>query len=757
MSNIKKFVAGFSTIALAFSMFVAVPTTDVNAAMAGEVYKSTDGTVWFITDTMQKRPFTSYGAFLSYGFLSASQIKDADASVTALTTGSFVAPQDGRIFCATETKGTDVSGECALITAGKKAAFTSSTVFTGQGYSFARAYYGDSSFLEKTSNIDNASAQHRPGTLINNNGTVQLVVTGGLWGVPSMDVFNSWGWSFADVVPANSADLLLSQTGVIPARMAGQLVPTATVTPPGGGNEDDCNLDGNAGDITVTQDSTYSNEEVGEGEEDQGVLGFEVEADDDSDIAVTSVKVELKQTDNTVSQDIEDYVDEVTVWYGDEMIGSADAEDFTENNDLYTKSISLDCAEVMAGETGEFSIAITAMDNLDSADIATDNWEAELMQVRFEDGDGVTTTESISSNSIDEPFDFVDFSTAADVELNVSLTDDMEDINEAHNVIVDEDDNTDDVEILAFTLEAEGESDIWVDEIPVLIDSSDSDLDTVISSADLYMGSTKIDSQNVTDTGTAGEESVVFEDLDMTIDAGDMEDFTVMVNVRELESNFAEGTTLDASVTVASIDAEDEEGDELTGSELTGSAVGEEISLFSEGIVVTVDEALTNVTTNDGATNDTVEFVFEVSIENVGDDDVYINRNSADILDTADGDVNQVYEIQYSSGAVLTGVGATITDLTDAQDIVGDDTAYGAAYNGELFYRINAGATESFRITISGANQTNSKQVRAYLESIEWTTDDITAATAQNGSTATVNSYTAQLPEDSQTPYKFIN
>ena len=158
---IKKVVTGVSTLALSASMLITpFAATSAHAAMAGEVYKSTDGTVWFITSNMTKRPFTSWGAFQSYGFLSASQIKDADASVTALSTGDFIAPQDGRIFCATATKGSDVSGECSLITGGMKAAFTSSAVFSGQGYSFARAFYGDSSFLTKTSNIENASAQH---------------------------------------------------------------------------------------------------------------------------------------------------------------------------------------------------------------------------------------------------------------------------------------------------------------------------------------------------------------------------------------------------------------------------------------------------------------------------------------------------------------------------------------------------------------------------------------------------------------------
>ncbi len=236
MNNLlKKVAVSVSTVATVASMGL-MPFAAKAAPMPGEVYSTPDGTVWFITTDMQKRPFTSAGAFLSYGFLSFSQVKAADASVTALPTGSFIAPADGKIFCATETKGSDVKGECALITGGMKARFTSAAVFTGQGFSFSRAINGDSSFLSNTGNVDNASAGHLPGVLVNNSGTVQMIVSGGLWGIPSPEVFNSWGYSFSDVVPANTADKALSQVGVIPARQAGQLVPTGTTTPQPSGN-----------------------------------------------------------------------------------------------------------------------------------------------------------------------------------------------------------------------------------------------------------------------------------------------------------------------------------------------------------------------------------------------------------------------------------------------------------------------------------------------------------------------------------------
>ncbi len=196
----------------------------------GTNVSTTDGTVWMITGG-QRRAYTSAGAFLSYGFNSWASVVTASAEDLALPAGSFIPPQDGTVFCATVTKDTDVKGECALVTGGQKAAFTSASVFSGLGFSFARAQYGDSSFLSKTSNIDNTTSAHRTGVLVNNNGTVQLVGASGLLGIPDLATFNSWGYSFSNVVPANASDKAMTQTGVMVARMPGQLSPSWTTSP----------------------------------------------------------------------------------------------------------------------------------------------------------------------------------------------------------------------------------------------------------------------------------------------------------------------------------------------------------------------------------------------------------------------------------------------------------------------------------------------------------------------------------------------
>jgi len=62
----------------------------------------------------------------------------------------------------------------------------------------------------------NTTETARANQLINKNGTIYLVSSNGLYGIPTVDIFNSWGWTFSQVVPANSAETVLPQIGVVP-------------------------------------------------------------------------------------------------------------------------------------------------------------------------------------------------------------------------------------------------------------------------------------------------------------------------------------------------------------------------------------------------------------------------------------------------------------------------------------------------------------------------------------------------------------
>lgn len=200
---------------------VTTPATN-NTDAIGTNILTPDGTVSMIASDGTRRPYTSAGAFLSYGFNSWSSVVTASTADTALAIGSFIPPRDGKIICS--NKGSDI-GTCYLITNSQKAGFTSATVFKGLGFSFSNTSAGDVSWMTSTSPIASSTNAHLPGTLINNNGTYELVTTSGFIGIPNALVLQSWGYSFSDAVPANNADKTLSQTGVLPTKQTGQLAP----------------------------------------------------------------------------------------------------------------------------------------------------------------------------------------------------------------------------------------------------------------------------------------------------------------------------------------------------------------------------------------------------------------------------------------------------------------------------------------------------------------------------------------------------
>lgn len=216
------------SVLLPISLF-AIPFFANAATDAPGTNVLTNGTIYMVTADGQLRPYTSAGAFLSYGFNSWSDVVQASSNDMALPVGSFIPPRDGSIICS---NGGSDKGTCYLITNGQKAAFTSEAVFNASGFNFKYALYGDVSFLPATSSISNATQAHLPGTLINNNGTVEIVGTNGTIGVPSMNVLQSWGYSLIDVVQADTADQTFTQSAILTMHTPGQLAYSDTVNTP---------------------------------------------------------------------------------------------------------------------------------------------------------------------------------------------------------------------------------------------------------------------------------------------------------------------------------------------------------------------------------------------------------------------------------------------------------------------------------------------------------------------------------------------
>ncbi|KKR70450.1 MAG: Cell wall lytic activity [Candidatus Nomurabacteria bacterium GW2011_GWB1_40_7] len=209
---------------------------------------------------------------------------------------------------------------------------------------------------------------------------------------------------------STTTGLLCTSTGTFPAGCTSTSGYSSTTGAKcdGSGSTPTGPLTGGAGSITVDDLPTYASEEVGEGEEDVKVLAFEVEAEG-SDVEITSVKVEFVESGATSSEDLDDYAQSVSVWFDGEKVGEADVDDFSESStEVWTRSISLDSGVIIReDDTEKLEIAITANNTIDSNDSDTDLWTVDVLNARFEDAEGVVTTESTIPAGVAKVFSWV--------------------------------------------------------------------------------------------------------------------------------------------------------------------------------------------------------------------------------------------------------------------------------------------------------------------------------------------------------------
>ena len=429
--------------------------------------------------------------------------------------------------------------------------------------------------------------------------------------------------------------------------------------------------DGSISDVSSL--GAYNSEDVSEGNSNVKVLGADIEASSDGDIALKSVKVSFDATGNTGSDNLDDYLDSVAIWIGSTKVGEADVSNFTEDSSgLFTKSITLsgDATIIRASEIVKLYIAVDAVGNIDSGDISGDSWTVDIENIRFIDGGGVTTTDTSTGGTdgidgMNVPIDFVSFSTSADTKLKVSIATDSPG---AGIVVIDDTITTDDVSLLKGKLKLEGTSDVTLDEFPVTltVTGTAADVDVVTGSVTLKLGSETF-TETVT-TSTVLTATVTFDNLDFAIDAGETVDFEVLADINDIESGtFDEGDTLLAEVTATNrdyMDVENSQNDQLSDStEKSGTATGEAQEFRTNGIFLTLISATGTSLNNDGADNDLGTFTLKFKVTAVGDT-VYVS-SLADAQLTGNTAGFTTILVDRAGTATVGGVTASIENDTD--------------------------------------------------------------------------------------------
>lgn len=481
-------------------------------------------------------------------------------------------------------------------------------------------------------------------------------------------------------------------------------------------------LTGGAGSITITASGAYSSEDVGEGKEDVPVMAVDIEADNDSDVQILSTKVEFIQDTAADPKQLYKYASEVSVWFDGEKVGSADADDFSKSGNYYSKTVSLDGVVIKAGEKEQLTFAVSANDSLDTGDIDNDDWNIDLINVRFEDADGIVTTESgdaaaTAGGTFAKTFDFDTFATATGASLTLTLEDEA--INDIH--LLDVDDTLDTSHpITSIQMYAKG-SDVWVDDMVATITTTgETNESLIVISTWIEVDGVRIsDKETVADGG-----AVTYDDLDYTIEEGDKEEWIFWVTVQDVNGALDDGDTVQLTVDTSGTTAQDGSGDTLTAAGT--DPVGGVHPMYDNGIRLTGHTQSATAFTIDGVNNDRVELTLNFDVFNYGDTMLYIpdgdtltGTPSTSATTTAPSTSEKVgYHIQ-SAGTVTPGTNDISAVLSESDtDLVPKTNSYELA----------AGKTGTFSLKVTVATDANPSidnvAFRAILAGLGWATSD---------------------------------
>jgi len=463
--------------------------------------------------------------------------------------------------------------------------------------------------------------------------------------------------------------------------------------------------------------SSPSGEDVGEGDEEVKVAGFEFDVDD-ADVSLNRVDVRFEATagDSGFSDEPWDTFESVALYLGDKKIAEMNADDEDDWDDATGNAYELRFTnlkeKIKEGDTAKLYVAVSVQSNIDEDDDAT-TWTVSIPTdgIRARDAAGIDQYEGDSTATATRTFSTEEAGTGE--ELKVALDSSNPD---ASTIKVDDTTKTEDQTILVFTLEAEG-GDLEVSQIPVVIATSSgtSSVSNLLADLKLEIDGVVYDDL-VTGTGMAtlanatGSSLFLFDlsDDKLAIDEDDKVQVKVIVDFKQRNNNYWDGSAITAKIesTVADAFIEAEGADDLDGSDISGSAIGEAQTLQTAGVFAEAVSDSANTTVKDGAA-DTGTFVVKFDVS-AFDQDAFINN-----VATRDGSgtVSGVdYVIQDENGvATTTGtVSAVLSSTADEESgefkVVDDASAETFTLTVTFTPNGTYGENLNYRVALTGVN-----------------------------------------------------
>jgi len=489
------------------------------------------------------------------------------------------------------------------------------------------------------------------------------------------------------------------------------------------------NLEGDAGSVEEYElVSGINNEKVGEDEEDQEVIGVNITADEGSDLEFTAVKLVFDE--GTAASDFDEYAAEVAIFLDGEEVARVDADGFTDDNS-WTRTLSLDSgAIVRAGETGELTVAVSGISNLDTND-ATDTWTVDIRQVRFRDGAGDSTSEDPTLAT--RTFSFESFATAANSELKIRANDDL--INNDRVIDVHATNDTDNVALASFTLEAEGDSDLEIKKFHASTTvTSASNVDDLINSITLWIDGEEIATgeavQDTDGVSVGADEGWLFDDISYTIAAGEKVEAEIRADFNSVADALDEGDTITVAITEAETDqaslfkVADESGENLLDADITGSVTGGAHTVRDAGISVELVGTPTAVKSFEAdAAGEVDQGTYTIAFDVTAfGSDVYVDLDTvATATPNAGTDGSSWATTTESTATSTTVIAQSIAPSTSDST---NDTAYG--------YFVEEDSTRRFTVSVV-LKPTDDSLAGVRLSGVKWgtvSTSDNTAATS---------------------------
>jgi len=457
----------------------------------------------------------------------------------------------------------------------------------------------------------------------------------------------------------------------------------------------------------ITPVSGYISTLVGVGQQDKAIGDLRIITGAGGSASLTGLNLSFINYKTAGDYQFIKYAQNVSVWLNGAKIGSLDASQFTQYNNIYSAFVPTTGATLNPNSTNDLQIAVSALPVIDSSNLGSNNntWLVEAGSLRYTDSTGSFMYSVSSSSNFDGATGLVQspttstpnasavFAAASSAQsIKLTVVKDVNDSND-HVFTASATSPTYGQQLAVIDLQAQG-TPISVQQLPVTLTVANSgtgstDPSKLLSTVKLYQGSvsgTPLDTETVTNSGT-----VTFKNFNLTVPVNGSVALAITGDYVPFDQTVvADGAYAQVSVTSpTSIQAYDQNNNRLSGSTaLTGSTTGSLVYGYVNGITVVSNGTASINAASPGGTqsHSTITMTIPFSVTAFGS-----TEYMAATADTNLSNKNAVHFCIDNASGACQAAGSAVVSYT------GNDSFSSAGGT----WQINPGQTKNFVLQIT--------------------------------------------------------